>query len=250
MQLLERFETVNGYPAVYDPDLDALILADLHLGIEVAESYTGTLMPKFQLEEMLEEFAAMQEETGASRLVVDGDIKQSFSSGSGKEREEIERFLDKVSYMFEEVLLVEGNHDAALHYRVEDYTNVELADYFLRDGVLFLHGHERLDNLAELGAEMLVMGHEHPSLALKDEIGVTEKLPCFLYGEMKDGRELLVLPAFSHVASGTTVNEVLVNQLLSPILREDVDVDELQVVGVDREAGLFEFPRLGKLREL
>lgn len=249
MELLDGFETVDGYPGVFCEPLDALVLSDLHIGIEAVEARSGTLIPAFQLEELLEEIEEMAEITGASRLIVTGDLKHSFSGNSRREREELGRFLREMSMLFEEVSLVEGNHDNGLGYRIEEFTNVSLEDSIVEEGFLFVHGHEEVRDLAALGADVVVMGHEHPAVSLQDDAGVSEKLRCFLYGPMGDGREVLVLPAFTKLASGTEVNEVPVHELLSPML-QDIDVDRLKVVAVDREAGVFEYPELGKLRGL
>ncbi|MCJ7450440.1 MAG: metallophosphoesterase [Candidatus Nanohaloarchaeota archaeon QJJ-9] len=247
--IFERFEVVDSKPALYDSVSDSLILSDLHLGIEMVGVRSGVLMPKFQLDEVLEEIKEMVEDTNASRLVVVGDIKQSFSSGMDRERDEVERFLDKVSMLFEEVLLVKGNHDNALKYRVEDYRNVELSEYFLEKDVLFFHGHERLERGEMVDFDVMVIGHEHPAITLKDEVGVKEKVACFLYGESR-GRKIVAMPAFSKLAEGSTVNEIPEKELLSPVLREDVNMDGLEVLAVDREAGKFDFATLGELRSL
>ncbi|MDY6761708.1 MAG: metallophosphoesterase [Candidatus Nanohaloarchaea archaeon] len=248
MQFLDRFETVNGYPAVYDPVTDAVVVADLHLGLESLMADSGVYMPKVQLEEAKDDLSTLVEETGATRVIVLGDIKHEFSETSYGEREEVQDLLDMLADTVEDVLLVKGNHDNYLVYAVEDYENVELSEYFLRDGALFVHGHEDVDNLETQEADCVVMGHEHPALTLRDEIGVAEKLPAFLYGELRDGRDLLVLPAFSALAEGSQVNRVDEDELLSPVLREKTDIGTLKAVGVDKEAGLFEFPELEKLR--
>jgi len=252
MELLQGFETVDSSPAAYCMELDALVIADTHIGVEVAESRGGALMPRFQLEDVIEDLEADQETCGASRLIVVGDIKHSFSGSNEAENEEVERFLRRCSMAFDRVDLVRGNHDAALEYRAEDLTNVAVHDLLLEEGVLFVHGHRPLSAYEDVRGDMadtVVMGHEHPAVALKDAVGVKEKLACFLYGT-QDGRSVLVLPAFSYLASGTEINAVPVSQLLSPVLKEGFDVDRLHVTAVDREAGILDFAELGELRSL
>lgn len=248
MELLDRFEIVEPYPALYVPSIDAVVVADLHLGLESLMAKAGTYMPKFQLSEIEEDLDAIIEEVEPETLIVAGDIKHEFSETSHGEREEVQELVGFLSDRVDEILLVKGNHDNYLHYAVEDAGNVELADRFLRDGILFVHGHELVEDLETLDAEAVVMGHEHPALTLRDEIGVEEKLPCFLYGTMDDGRDLVVLPAFSKLAEGSQVNRVDVDDLLSPILKRKIDIGTMKAVGVDREAGLLEFPEVGKLR--
>lgn len=252
MELLPGFETIGSSPAVYCAALDAVVIADTHIGVEVVESRSGALMPRFQLEDVIEEVEADQEACGASRIIVVGDIKHSFRGDSDAEREEVERFLEALSMAFERVDLVRGNHDAALEYRAEDLTNVAVQDAIVEEDIVFLHGDRPLSAYEDLGVETvgtIVMGHEHPAVALKGAVGVKEKLACFLYGT-QEGRSVLVLPAFSHLASGTEVNAVPVSRLLSPVLKEEFDVDGLHVTAVDREAGILDFTELGELRSL
>lgn len=248
MELFDRFEPVEPYPALYDPVADVVAVADLHLGLESLMAKAGALMPKFQREEMEADLLDVLERTGAATLVVCGDIKHEFSETSYGEREEVRAFLDAVADAVDEVLLVKGNHDNYLHYAVEDVPDVELADRFVREGTLYIHGHELVEDLETLDAEFVVMGHEHPAVTLTDDVGVTEKVACFLYGTMDDGRKLVVLPAFSKLAEGSQVNQAAEDDLLSPVLKRKIDVGSMRAVGVDREAGLLPFPELSTLR--
>jgi metallophosphoesterase superfamily enzyme len=64
---------------------------------------------------------------------------------------------------------------------------------------------------------------------------------------MKNGKRIICLPAFSYLSSGTEVNAVDKEDLLSPILKEDVEIDELEVVGIDKEVGALKF---GKIKDI
>lgn len=247
--IYDRFRIVDTYPALYIDDLDTVVLSDLHLGLESLMANSGVYMPKTQLETVKEDLSAIVERVNPSRIIVCGDIKHEFSKTTYGEREEVQEFIDFLTELVDEVLLVKGNHDNYLIYYVEDYDDVELDEYYVLDGILFIHGHEILEDLQTLDADHVVIGHEHPSLALKDKVGVTEKIHCFLYGEMDDGRGLIVLPAFSSLAEGTPMNRVK-NQdpdLLSPFLKKKVDVQHMKAIGIDREAGAFKFPEVRKI---
>lgn len=248
MDLFAGFSIVEPYPALYIEHLDAVVIADLHLGLESLMAREGTYMPRFQLSEMEDDIDAILERTGASRLIICGDLKHEFSETSYGEREEVQELMDFLSDRVEKILLVKGNHDNYLIYPVEEYDTVELEDYFVLDGVCFMHGHEIPESLTVQEADTWIIGHEHPAITLKDEVGVTEKLSAFLYGEMGEGRRLIVLPAFSKLAEGSQVNQVPEHELLSPILRSKVEISTLRAVGVDRDAGIFPFPELHKLR--
>ncbi|PSH02228.1 MAG: hypothetical protein BRC26_01625, partial [Nanohaloarchaea archaeon QH_8_44_6] len=189
----------------------------------------------------------IRKRTEASRLLVNGDLKNEFKTSLYSEKAEIEEFIDEAEGLFDELILIEGNHDTFIESTVEE-KGYELKKFFLEDGVLFTHGHISLE---ELGIEeefnTVVIGHEHPALELKDEIGVKEKVKCFLYGKNSDGKGLIVMPAFSTISNGSGVNNMPSRELLSPVLRDFVEKSSLKALAVSREAGMFEFPELGKI---
>jgi putative SbcD/Mre11-related phosphoesterase len=236
------FRTVDSIPCLYHGELDMIVLSDLHLGLEGSMTSEGSYVPKFQLDDVLEDINQVREDTGASRILVNGDLKNEFNKSYYSEKQEIKKFLRRLQKEFDDVIVIEGNHDNFIEKTVEDQ-GLEFREKFLENGILFTHGHE------EIGKEdfdTVVIGHEHPALSLEDEIGVVEKVDCALYGETEGEKNIVVLPAFSSISNGTKINEVPQNELLSPILRNRVDVSSLKAVAISREAGIFEFPELGK----
>ncbi len=245
MEILD-FKTVDSLPLLYHPELDIIVLSDLHLGLEGSVTSEGGYVPQFQLEELIEDIETAKERTGAGKILINGDLKHEFATTRYSEQKEIKKFLDFLDKEFEEIIVVEGNHDTFLESLVRDYST--LKNYHLESDILFVHGHEKLSELdITEDYETIVLGHEHPALVLKDEIGVKEKVDCFLYGETKDGKKLIVMPAFSKISGGSKVNQVPQRDLLSPVLRDKVEVDKLKAIAVSREAGLFEFPALEKI---
>ena len=237
------FETVDSIPCIYHEKLDLLVLSDLHLGLEGSMTSEGSYVPKFQLQDVIEDVEDAREKTSASRILLNGDLKNEFRKSYYSEKQEIKKFLRRLQKDFEEIIIIEGNHDKFIEKTVEDL-GLEFKQKYFEDGVLFVHGHEELE---EEEFETLVIGHEHPALSLKDDIGVVEKFDCIIYGEMNPGENIVVLPAFSSISNGTRINEIPESELLSPILREDVNVSKLRAVAVSRDAGVFEFPELGKI---
>jgi putative SbcD/Mre11-related phosphoesterase len=236
------FSTVDSIPALYHQELDILVISDLHLGLEGSMTSEGSYVPKFQLEEVVDEIKEAQEESGAGRLLINGDLKNEFRKSYYSEKQEVRKLLRETKEFFEEIIVIEGNHDNFIEETVRG-EGVKFEKEYLEDGVLFVHGHEELEE----DFETLVIGHEHPALSLKDEIGVVEKVDCALYGEMKDGKNIVVLPAFSSISNGTRINETPSSELLSPILRNRVDIQKLKAVAISREAGVLDFPEIGKI---
>ena len=243
MELTGNFETVDSLPCLKSPVLDALVLSDIHIGIEIVQTSSGIYMPRVQTKSILEELKNAKEEAEVGNIIVNGDVKHSFTGRNSKENEELEGFLQNLSMMFEDVYLVKGNHDTALEHRTEDFKNVHVYEELVEDGYMFVHGHEKFD-IPE-NVETVVIGHEHPALELKDKVGVKEKISCFLHGEI-DEVNVIVLPAYSELASGTSINNIPKEKLLTPFLRKR-GIKELKAVGIDREGGLFKFPEIGRL---
>lgn len=238
------FETVDSLPCLYHPELDLLIISDIHLGLEGSVTSKGGYVPRFQLEDIQKDLEKAREETGASRILVNGDMKNEFRKNYYSEKKEIEKFLKQLKELFEEVILIEGNHDNFLEDIVEK-NGLRLHKNYEEDKILFTHGHREVEDLEEF--ETVVIGHEHPALSLKDEIGVVEKVDCILHGKTGSGTEIIVLPAFSSISNGTRINETPQSELLSPVLREGVDIGDMKAIAVSREAGIFEFPELDKI---
>lgn len=240
MKIFE-FETVDSLPALYHPGLDLVVISDLHLGLEAAVSYDGNYVPQFQLEEIKEDIRTLKKETDAERILLNGDLKHEFKYTRFSEKEELEEFYKLLKTMFKQIITVKGNHDTY----IEDVVSKDsVVDSFEEDGILFMHGDQSLESE---DYEILVLGHEHPALELEDEIGITEKFDCFLYGIMKNGKKIIVMPAFSKMAGGSAVNVMPQKDLLSPVLKNEVDVKQLKAIAVDKEAGLYEFPKLNRI---
>ncbi|MFB6180694.1 MAG: metallophosphoesterase [Candidatus Nanohalobium sp.] len=239
---------MDSLPALYHPEIDTAVISDLHLGLEEGMTSKGSYIPQFQLETILSDLEKIKEETEAFRLVVNGDLKNEFKTSLYAEKSETKDFLEKADSLFSEVVLIKGNHDTFIESAVEE-EGFELEKYFLKNSILFTHGHISLKEL-EVNSDKfktVIIGHEHPALELKDDIGVKEKVNCFLYGKNSEGKGLVVLPAFSTISQGSGVNNMPSRELLSPVLRNFVDKNELEAVAVSREAGLFKFPELKKL---
>jgi len=247
VKLYGEIEVIEPYPAAYIPSVDSIVLAELHLGYEEAMVEQGLFLPRIQLKKERDMMRGILEKKRARRIIVNGDFKHEFSRGGYREYKEIGEMLDFLQDSFDEVTLVRGNHDNFLISPAKR-RGVDLVEEYTVGGYYFIHGHKVPVDFGAGEAENVVIAHEHPAVAIFDEIGVKEKIPCFLHGRMRDGRKILVLPAFSPLAQGSEVNVIPPMELLSPILKNYVDVDELKVLGISSDAGALRFSTLGSLR--
>jgi metallophosphoesterase superfamily enzyme len=108
-------------------------------------------------------------------------------------------------------------------------------EHRLADGTLVCHGHEAPD--AE--ADRYVIGHDHPAIRIEGK-----RRPCYLYGEgAYRGGDVLALPAFNPLATGTLVNRLDRHDPASPLL---ADVRAFRPVVWDEAAEeTYVFPPLG-----
>jgi len=242
MKLFDKFEIIEPYPALWIEEEKAVVIADLHLGLETLLASKGVYFPKFQWEEMKEDLKEIFKQYPAKRIIINGDIKHDFAKSSYKEKQEVKKLLNFLTLQVDEIKLIKGNHDNYLIYSVKEFENTSLEDKVCFNDVCFIHGDEEKLDVEE---KYVIAGHEHPAIVLTDELGVEEKVRCFLYGDYQ-GKKVIVMPAFSKLAEGSQVNEIPKHELLSPWLQKE-GVGNLKAVGVSEEAGLLEFPEIKKL---
>jgi metallophosphoesterase superfamily enzyme len=106
------------------------------------------------------------------------------------------------------------------------------------------HGGAGEGDDGDVAPALYVVGHDHPAITIEGQ-----KRPCFLSGEgVYRGADLLMLPAFSRVASGVAVNGMRARDFQSPLVR---DADALRPIVWDSVAEeALRFPPLGRFRRL
>jgi len=206
-----------------------LVVADLHLGYEFAMAKEGFYLPRV-FHEVVGDLKSLIEREKPKRLVIDGDLKHSFIP-EWRERKELRVFAEEITPAVDEVILVRGNHDVGTLWLRE--LGIEIVEEFEVGGWKLVHGHKLVEG------ERFIIGHEHPAIRLRDEVGALIKIPVFLMSE-----KLIVLPAFSPWAYG---NDVL-REIVSPFLRAR-ELKEARVIAPLGDE-LLDFGTLEKLSEV
>ncbi|MEX2721632.1 MAG: metallophosphoesterase [Candidatus Wukongarchaeota archaeon] len=255
MKLFETLDikTINGLPILYIPSINAITVADLHLGYEEALANKGIFYPKSQFNIIMKLLVEGFEKTNTDILIINGDLKHEFGRFSLQERKEIEILLKELLTRFKKIIIVRGNHDNYLINIIRKFENVEFISSYLTIGKYgFAHGHELSLDLFSTKVECIVIAHEHPALGLKDDVYVKIKVPAVLFGETKVGKKIVVQPALSPIVLGVEVNMQPQSEFLSPILRDKkiVDIGNLEAIALDIEAGAFRFPKLKKWQKI
>lgn len=228
---------VFGERALHLPDAAALVVGDLHVGLEAELRESGIHLPS-QSWRMRGRLQALISTTGATRLVVIGDLKHAIPTASRDERMDLPEFFEGMEV---EIDLVRGNHDVDLgvlppEVRVHDAEGIRLGDVGLT------HGHTWPSDDV-MAAPVVVTCHNHPMVMLKDELGHRHKEPCWVrvpfsdaarerYAMIPEAGRLVVMPAFNDLLGGVAFNGS--DRPLGPLFGNGLaDVEAARVTTLD-----------------
>jgi putative SbcD/Mre11-related phosphoesterase len=242
------FATDDGL-GIYLPELNAICIADLHIGLELALLGEGTYIPVDQFKIMQDNIIQLIKKFKPKTLIINGDFKHEFGRASPQEWIELKVLIKILEEFNVELEIIRGNHDNylknILHHSGKDIQE----PYYLKSNYLFIHGHQSLDTIFQgpiPEVDWIILAHEHPAIVLYDEILGRHKFKCYLVYESEDYK-ILVLPAYSPFASGTIMNAKDRKKILSPVLSE-ITIDEFTPMVVDKGEVLV-FPKLKELME-
>ncbi|HIJ17727.1 MAG TPA: metallophosphoesterase [Thermoplasmata archaeon] len=234
-RLGDRFRVFPGGAVLITPD-DVLVVADLHLGCEAVLEEDGLSLPRVQTRKVQEYIYDLVDAVHPSRLVIAGDLKHNFSRNLAQEWNDIVRFIQGLEGRVR-LEVVKGNHDNYLGSILREH-GVPFVKELSVSGVRVLHGHEGV-----LDGRPTVMGHVHPSIAVRDSSGTGMKDSCFLFHEE---HQLLVLPALSIVAGGVNVLAEENLRRMSPLL-SGLDTGSFCPIAFSGRT-LLRFPKINEMR--
>ncbi|MFO0873261.1 MAG: ligase-associated DNA damage response endonuclease PdeM [Phycisphaerales bacterium] len=188
-----RGERVGVLPqrAIWLPARAALIVADLHVGKGEAYRALGVPMPEGLLDETLERLGRLVATSGATRVVVLGDLIHAPAGLTPAVRARVASFLSALPAT---VALVRGNHDRRIE-RLPAEWPIVAHDEPLDDPPFALVHHP-----AAHRDRYSIAGHLHPTMTLAGA-GDAIRLPCFHFGP-----RIAVLPAFSRFSRGVPLS--------------------------------------------
>ncbi|MGY5858123.1 MAG: hypothetical protein RTU63_02040, partial [Candidatus Thorarchaeota archaeon] len=254
--------------------VSALIISDLHLGIEDEISQEKGIHFPLQDTIITGRVKALVKKYDIARLYITGDIKHTIFSDIPYNWEILPDFMQNLTDIVETVV-IPGNHDGDLEALLP--RSIELADVHgivIGTGdekVGLYHGHSwPAPELLE--ASLIVAGHSHPSVSRfrtvsKPEIGRSDRrryagsVPVVLNSELRkncirqhlgmleisedEEATLTTLPSFNQLISGIAVNNPR-SEFQGPIFDNScVDILETEVFSID---GLF-LGTIGWMRE-
>ncbi|AGK62119.1 putative phosphoesterase, SbcD/Mre11-related protein [Archaeoglobus sulfaticallidus PM70-1] len=208
---------------------DSAVIADLHLGIE--QTAYGVI-PRLQIDEVVDRVRDIFERYGVKRLIVAGDMKHEFSKNMPYEWDDVTYFIEEISKLGE-LRVVRGNHDNYLLAILAKY-DIPLEREIRIGEWVIAHGHEIMDG------RKIIIGHEHPVIRIRQDFA-QYTYPCYL--RYLSGKEVLVLPAFSSMVKGSDI--LSSDSFLSPML--EFDEERIDIFAIEDK--VYFFGKLKKLKE-
>ena len=251
---------IEGWPAILvEKPVKTILISDLHFGFEAELADRGVRVPSqaWKLRELLIELI---KEVDAERLIFLGDLKHRIPLSSWIEWREMPKVIKDLK-RFVDLILVPGNHDGGIASMLGD-----LITYASSRGVLIeaeqkiflLHGHT-WPSKDVLKADLVVMGHLHPMVSLRTDVGGVFKKRVWLILEgdrrvlaerlgARSGRrkklKLIVMPAFNPILTGISVNSITPRDRLWPLMRGGgFELRQAELITLNGE-------RLGRVGEL
>ncbi|MBO3798781.1 MAG: hypothetical protein QXI42_03725 [Thermoproteota archaeon] len=241
-----RFKLIKGEPALLAGE--TLVIADTHIGYEGEIRLKGIKLPSLT-KRILTRVLSLAEKTSARRLLILGDLKHTVYGPRGLEWMEIPDFMRRIVGRFEWVGVVPGNHDGDLYAVLPEGVELTDPDGVLLNGVLFTHGHKRVDTiLGKKGwdsVRRVVVGHFHPAVELIDDLGYRYVIPVWVKGLLNNTVEILLMPAFNE-----NIGKLIVNnpERISEELRGLLKTGSMNLK--EAEAYSLDLVFLGKIGEL
>jgi putative SbcD/Mre11-related phosphoesterase len=215
-----------------------LVVADLHFGIEADLALHG-LHFRSRSRARMERLLSIVDRYDPDVLVLLGDVKHSIPSITRQEYYELPRILatlrDRVP-----LRVFPGNHDIGIERYLRP-AEICAKEGAVIDGVGYLHGH--MYPSPALAGHLMIIGHHHPLLSLRDEVGCALRSPAYLRTEvdtkalgMADDKEgitptrVLFMPAFNEIAGYDIMH--ITRKPFSPLSRNMV-LDTTEIILAD-----------------
>jgi hypothetical protein len=243
---------LTPYPAaiIKTQKTQTLIIADLHIGWEMALAEKGIHIPT-QTPRLLKTLLMLTFKHKPDRLLILGDVKHTVAKAELGEWQDIPEFFNQLKKHIKEIIIIRGNHDGNLEPLLPENIKLLPAVGTVIGSVGLFHGH-RWPPPTLLKCETLIMGHVHPVLAFRDPAGfritkqVWVKAECDAAGlaetllqkhRIKIGKcseetlwklykikpktkQLFIMPSFNDALGGKPLNDARTQgEIVGPVLR-------------------------------
>ena len=233
---------MNPQPVYGTPALkagNALIIADLHIGVESHLRSKGFHLQSHTNDMRQVIMDAADEDI--DRLIVLGDVKDSVPGSTKQEFSEIPDFFESLLERFDVIEVIRGNHDTMIEEFLPYQVRIRPSTGIKFGNIGLIHGHT-WPAAEVMDCETLVLAHHHPAVMFRDGVGRQMTEPCWFRGKFaktenekysKLPENFIVVPAFNRMLGGSPVN-ITGEELLGPVLSSDLlDLDNSHVYLLD-----------------
>ncbi|KPV62094.1 MAG: hypothetical protein AOA66_1463 [Candidatus Bathyarchaeota archaeon BA2] len=162
---------IRPYPALFlrRNSERVLVVADLHIGWEVALAEKGVHVPS-QTPKILKQMLQLIELCKSTRLIFLGDVKHTIARVEMEEWRDIPDFFEALGRKVSNIEVVLGNHDGNLEPLLPETVKILPSTGVVLGNVGLFHGHA-WPAPELLGCRSLITGHVHPMVAFRDPMG-------------------------------------------------------------------------------
>lgn len=220
-----------------------LIIADLHIGLELELARKGIMVPN-QLPKFQEKLDKLIDETGATELIILGDVKHEYKGIGWIELRDLPDFFKHLLKKVK-IRIVKGNHDGGIEAIAPAGVKVYEPTGFALEDVALTHGNA-WPKKEMLDCKTLIMGHIHPAIKfwssgarMTEHVWIKAKIkPEALEKKYKKKCSLeqaILAPTFNHLSSGIAFNSKNFSPH-DPLLKNAIDWKNAEVFLLDGTA--------------
>jgi putative SbcD/Mre11-related phosphoesterase len=228
-----------------------LVVADLHIGIEAELKEKGFNLPS-QTEKIVSKLLMLCADHEIDELIILGDMKHNVPLTSRQEFYEIPSILKRLDGVVNRIHITPGNHDGNLMKLLPKRIDYHGSKGFVYEKVGFFHGHT-WPSVDVMNCDHVILAHEHPTIQFIETLGGVDYRRVWVKAKLNGKKvqkkypgsksEILILPAFNDLCTGTAINDQN-SKYLGPILTNElVDMENAEIYLLD---GTF----VGNLRDL
>lgn len=146
-----------------------LVIADLHIGWEIALSRKGIHVPT-QMPKLLKRLTELIFTYKPEKLLILGDVKHTVATAETGEWHDVPDFFNALNKQIKEIHVIRGNHDGNLEPLLPENVEILPATGTTIGDIGLFHGHRWLSPTL-LKCRTLMMAHVHPVVVFRDPAG-------------------------------------------------------------------------------
>ncbi len=233
---------------------DSLVMADFHIGYSIrGYDFSEVAKSKILESEVSHIVAPLKYLKGKiKRAIILGDIKECLGAPDRITRRYIEKLFREFVDIFEDIVIIRGNHDGKLHeivcsLNINATIKDEYSINFGEEELLFLHGHIKASQKAFSRATMIMLGHIHPATSLGTKAWIAAKIAVIKREEYQEEnynvriKKVVVFPSANPNLLGSQVSkEGLLAMLRRIAPRGNIEIQMLMCSVLDPSLRLID----------